>query len=104
MIRAVLRAGANGYVSKDAPSSQVVAALQAAVQGLTALGTAEAHALSRSGQPIPLAEQPEETTAAEEEGEPGAAAPAREPLTPRDLVLLRDLARGATNKRRALDV
>src|SRR2546425_795209 len=98
MIRAVLRAGANGYVSKDAPSSQVVAALQAAVQGLTALGTAEAHALSRSGEPIPLAEQPEETTATEEEGEPGAAAPAREPLTPRELELLRYLAEGYTNK------
>src|SRR5207247_10380171 len=61
MIRAVLRAGANGYVSKDAPSSQVVAALQAAVQGLTALGTAEAHALSRSGEPIPLAEDRKST-------------------------------------------
>ncbi len=98
MIRAVLRAGANGYVSKDAPSSQVVAALQAAVQGLTALGTAEAHALSRSGEPIPLAEQPEETTATEEEGEPGAPAPVREPLTPRELELLRYLAEGYTNK------
>jgi len=98
VIRAVLRAGANGYVSKDAPSSQVVAALVAAVQGLTALGAAEAHALSRSGEPIPIAEQPEETTGTDEEAEPGATAPVREPLTPRELELLRYLAEGYTNK------
>ncbi len=101
MIRAVLRAGANGYVSKDAPSSQVVAALQAAAQGLTALGTAEAHALSRIAETMPLAEQPElpeEATRIEEEAEPGATAPVREPLTPRELELLRYLAEGYTNK------
>jgi DNA-binding NarL/FixJ family response regulator len=98
LIRAVLRAGANGYVSKDAPSSQVVAALQAAVQGLTVLGTAEAHALSRSAEAMPLVEQPEETTGTEEEAEPGATAPVREPLTPRELELLRYLAEGYTNK------
>ena len=98
MIRAVLRAGANGYVSKDAPSSQVVAALQAAAQGLTALGTAEAHALSRIAETMPLAEQPEETTRTEEEAEPGATGPVREPLTPRELELLRYLAEGYTNK------
>jgi len=98
VIRAVLRAGANGYVSKDAPSSQVVAALVAAVQGLTALGAAEAHALSRSGEAIPIVEQPEETTGTEEETEPGATAPVREPLTPRELELLRYLAEGYTNK------
>src|SRR5205823_1755407 len=98
VIRAVLRSGANGYVSKDAPASQVVAALQAAVQGLTALGAAEAHALSRSAETLPLVEQPEEPTVAEEEGEPGAVAPVREPLTPRELELLRYLAEGYTNK------
>src|SRR2546425_314802 len=99
-IRAVLRAGANGYVSKDAPSSQVVAALQAAVEGLTALGPAEAHALSRSAEAKPTAEQPEPEEAAgtEDEGEPGAAVPVREPLTPRELELLRYLAEGYTNK------
>ncbi|HEV8535071.1 MAG TPA: response regulator [Candidatus Limnocylindria bacterium] len=99
VIRAVLRAGANGYVSKDAPSAQVVAALQAAVEGLTALGSAEAQALSRSTEAHPIAEAPEETTDGEvDESEPGAAVPVREPLTPRELELLRYLAEGYTNK------
>jgi DNA-binding NarL/FixJ family response regulator/putative methionine-R-sulfoxide reductase with GAF domain len=99
VIRAVLRAGANGYVSKDAPSGQVVAALQAAVEGLTALGPAEAHALSRSAETLAIIEPPEDTDGAEpDEGEPGAAVPVREPLTPRELELLRYLAEGYTNK------
>jgi DNA-binding NarL/FixJ family response regulator/putative methionine-R-sulfoxide reductase with GAF domain len=99
VIRAVLRAGANGYVSKDAPSSQVVAALVAAVEGLTALGSAEAHVLSRSAEDIPLVSAVEEAGESEaEETEPGAAVPVREPLTPRELELLRYLAEGYTNK------
>lgn len=100
LIRAVLRAGANGYVSKDASSSQVIAALEAAVQGLTALGPAETRALSRPIDPIPVAEAAAEDTADVEvdESEPGAAVPVREPLTPRELELLRYLAEGYTNK------
>jgi len=99
VIRAVLRAGANGYVSKDAPSSQVIAALEAAVQGLTALGPAEARALSRTVEPIPGVEGAVETADVEvDESEPGAAVPVREPLTPRELELLRYLAEGYTNK------
>jgi DNA-binding NarL/FixJ family response regulator len=99
VIRAVLRAGANGYVSKDAPSSQVVAALEAAVQGLTALGPAEARALSRSIETIPVAEVADEPADVEiDESEPGAPVPVREPLTPRELELLRYLAEGYTNK------
>ncbi|MGH2470840.1 MAG: response regulator [Candidatus Limnocylindria bacterium] len=99
VIRAVLRAGANGYVSKDAPSSQVIAALEAAVQGLTALGPTEARALSRTAEAIPAPEGAEDTGDAEvEESEPGAAVPVREPLTPRELELLRYLAEGYTNK------
>jgi len=100
VIRAVMRAGANGYVSKDAPSSQVVAALQAAVRGLTALGPAEAHALSRAMESRDLAEATEEINGAEPEEapEPGAPVPVREPLTPRELELLRYLAEGYTNK------
>ncbi|HYO45819.1 MAG TPA: response regulator, partial [Gemmatimonadota bacterium] len=100
LIRAVLRAGANGYVSKGAPSSQVIAALEAAVQGLTALGPAETQALSRTIDAIPVAEAGAEDTADVEvdESEPGAAVPVREPLTPRELELLRYLAEGYTNK------
>src|SRR6266850_1132406 len=102
VIRAVLRAGANGYVSKDAPSSQVIAALEAAVQGLTALGPAEARALSRTAEAVPVAEAAEDTAEVAEveieDAEPGAAVPVREPLTPRELELLRYLAEGYTNK------
>jgi DNA-binding NarL/FixJ family response regulator len=99
VIRAVLRAGANGYVSKDAPSSQVIAALEAAVQGLTALGPAEARALGRVAEVVPAAEAAEDTADAEaDDSEPGAPVPVREPLTPRELELLRYLAEGYTNK------
>jgi DNA-binding NarL/FixJ family response regulator/putative methionine-R-sulfoxide reductase with GAF domain len=99
VIRAVLRAGANGYVSKDAPSSQVIAALEAAVQGLTALGPAEARALSRAVEQVPVAEVVDDAGDAEgDDSEPGAAVPVREPLTPRELELLRYLAEGYTNK------
>jgi DNA-binding NarL/FixJ family response regulator/putative methionine-R-sulfoxide reductase with GAF domain len=98
VIRAVLRAGANGYVSKDAPSSQVVAALEAAAQGLTALGPAEARALSRIVEPIPAVEPDEAAVAEAEDSEPGAPVAVREPLTPRELELLRYLAEGYTNK------
>src|SRR5437870_10972550 len=65
VIRAVLRAGANGYVSKDAPSTQVIAALEAAVQGLTALGPAEARALRRMAEAVPVAEAAEDTAGGE---------------------------------------
>jgi DNA-binding NarL/FixJ family response regulator/putative methionine-R-sulfoxide reductase with GAF domain len=99
VIRAVLRAGANGYVSKDAPASQVIAALEAAAQGLTALGPAEARALSRIAEPIPVVEAAEDTgDVVAEDAEPGAPVPVREPLTPRELELLRYLAEGYTNK------
>src|SRR5207302_6957935 len=101
LIRAVLRAGANGYVSKDSPTSQVYGALAAAMQGLTALGAAEARALSRvAEQPRPTLEAVEEVTDTDvdEPIEPGAPVPVREPLTPRELELLRYLAEGYTNK------
>jgi DNA-binding NarL/FixJ family response regulator len=99
VIRAVLRAGANGFVSKDAPSSQVIAALQAAVQGLTALGPTEARVLSRTIDAIPVVEATDEPAEVEvDDSEPGAPVPVREPLTPRELELLRYLAEGYTNK------
>ena len=99
VIRGALRAGANGYVSKDAPSSQLIAALEAAVQGLTALGAVEARALSRTSEPISINGVADESAEAEpDDSEPGAAVPVREPLTPRELELLRYLAEGYTNK------
>jgi DNA-binding NarL/FixJ family response regulator/putative methionine-R-sulfoxide reductase with GAF domain len=99
VIRAVLRAGANGFISKDAPSSQLVAALEAAVQGLTALGPAEARALNRIAEAVPVVGVVEESTEVEiDDSEPGAPIAVREPLTPRELELLRYLAEGYTNK------
>src|SRR5204863_2739251 len=41
-IRSVLRAGANGYVTKDAPVARVVAALRGAASGLVVMGPEEA--------------------------------------------------------------
>ena len=98
VIRAVLRAGANGFVSKDAPSSQVIAALEAAVQGLTALGPAESRALSRIAEATVAGATDEPTDVEVDDSEPGVAAPVHEPLTPRELELLRYLAEGYTNK------
>ena len=98
IIRAVLRAGANGYVSKDAPSGQVVAALKAAAEGLTALGAAEARALGRTIEVRPRVEAVEEPEPEAEEAETEVPIPVREPLTPRELELLRYLAEGYTNK------
>ena len=98
VVRSVLRAGANGYVSKDAPSGQVIAALRAAAEGLTALGAAEARALTRAVEVRPPVEAVEEPEAEPDGDEPGAPVPVREPLTPRELELLRYLAEGYTNK------
>jgi len=96
LIRAVVRAGANGYVLKDAPISRVVAALHAAAAGLVAMGPDEAGAVagvipdervSTNGDDrhAPLPESPTGDTP-------------HEPLTPRELELLRYMAEGYTNK------
>jgi len=69
------------------------------VQGLTALGPAEARALSRIPDAIPVGNGADEAADVEaDDSEPGAAVPVREPLTPRELELLRYLAEGYTNK------
>ena len=92
LIRAVLRAGANGYVTKDSPTVRLVAALHAAAAGLVVMGPEEAIAAAGTAS----LEQP---IAAEERApaEPGADTP-HEPLTPRELELLRYMAEGYTNK------
>jgi len=112
LIRAVLRAGGNGYVSKDTPASRVIAALHAAVEGLVALGREAATSISHS-EPLELRTS-ERTELAEHEsaskgptaGVPSGVAPngssekepTHEPLTPRELELLRYMAEGYTNK------
>jgi len=48
---------------------------------------------------VPVAEAAEDTAEVEvDDSEPGAPVPVREPLTPRELELLRYLAEGYTNK------
>jgi DNA-binding NarL/FixJ family response regulator/GAF domain-containing protein len=114
LIRAVLRAGGNGYVSKDTPASRVIAALHAAVEGLVALGREAATSIARIDGVEPRAQtqaapvEPESarvekaaTTAAPSGGTPngsGGDSTSHEPLTPRELELLRYMAEGYTNK------
>src|SRR6266850_608951 len=99
LIRAVLRAGANGYVTKDAPVARIVAALHAAVAGLVALGPEEA--ISSAGAAPTESVHPngeERAVPAEPAGTNGGDALPHEPLTPRELELLRYMAEGYTNK------
>jgi len=102
LVRAVMRAGANGFVPKDTPPARVVAALQAAVAGLVTMGSESAAAVI--GPQVP------ERPPAPEPAEPVASAPpqaangvgdggfAHDVLTPRELELLRYMAEGYTNK------
>ena len=108
LVRAVLRAGASGYVTKDAPISRLVATLHAAAAGLVAMGPDEAIAAATA--------LPAELIRPDEAGPNGydhaahLAHPAPEPatsaggenqhetLTPRELELLRYMAEGYTNK------
>jgi DNA-binding NarL/FixJ family response regulator/putative methionine-R-sulfoxide reductase with GAF domain len=99
LIRAVLRAGANGYVTKDAPVAQIVAALHAAVAGLVVMGPDEAIAAAGAAPPEAVHPNGEERALpAEPAGANGGETLPHEPLTPRELELLRYMAEGYTNK------
>jgi NarL family two-component system response regulator LiaR len=112
LIRAVIRAGGNGYVSKDAPASRVIAALHAAVEGLVALGREAASSIAKVDGVEPRAQSPAEPSQPERASKKGAAtvpngvtpdgsgdnAVPHDPLTPRELELLRYMAEGYTNK------
>ena len=102
IVRSVLRAGANGYVTKDAPISRLVAAIRAAAAGLVAMGPEEA--LAAASAPEPIRTEGGGTNGDDHSsrtdpvpGQAGAEAP-HEPLTPRELELLRYMAEGYTNK------
>jgi len=102
IVRAVLRAGANGYVTKDAPISRLVAALHAAAAGLVAMGPDEA--LAAASTPEPIGKEGPGTNGDDHQsradvvpGPTGGDIP-HEPLTPRELELLRYMAEGYTNK------
>lgn len=116
LIRAVIRAGGNGYVSKDTSASRVIAALHAAVEGLVALGREAATSIAKVDPLASSAQAPADATEHEAVGKAGAAIPngadpngvppngssetpsPHEPLTPRELELLRYMAEGYTNK------
>ena len=114
VIRSVLRAGANGYVTKDAPISRVVAALRAASTGLVVMGPEEAIAAAGSVEPSSRADLPRSDhgggrgdasgrgEAGRTNGDDGAEGAngemTHDALTPRELELLRYMAEGYTNK------
>jgi two-component system nitrate/nitrite response regulator NarL len=118
LIRAVLRAGGNGYVSKDTPASRVIAALHAAVEGLVALGREAAASIAKVEGAEPrtqahAAPAEPDNTRGDTRGDKGTAAAVpngdtpdgssegstpHEALTPRELELLRYMAEGYTNK------
>ena len=95
LIRAVVRAGANGYVLKDAPIAHVVAALHAAAAGLVAMGPDEATAVAGAIHEERLGTNGDERSTPVPEA---MADVPHEPLTPRELELLRYMAEGYTNK------
>jgi len=90
LVRSVLRAGANGFISKDTPPAQIVAALHAALAGLVAVGGEAA-----SADAFEPAQAPEPEPAPASNGMNGST---HDALTPRELELLRYMAEGYTNK------
>jgi DNA-binding NarL/FixJ family response regulator/putative methionine-R-sulfoxide reductase with GAF domain len=103
LVRAVLRAGASGYVSKDTSASRVVTALHAAVAGLVPMAREVAAAVATPDpveRPEPIEPQSLKATGANGTTSNGSAdaAPPQDALTPRELELLRYMAEGYTNK------
>ncbi len=104
-VRAAVRAGAVGYLTKAAPATRVVAALRAAASGLSALGPEEAFALAEQRDGVDgIQKSPTRTVhvptepAAEPQADALRAERPKEALSPRELELLRYLAEGYTNK------
>jgi DNA-binding NarL/FixJ family response regulator len=95
-VRAVLRAGANGFVTKDTPPSRVVAALHAALSGLVAIGSEAAGSVGAPEPMEPPAAEPMPSGAPTSAN--GTDGSAHDALTPRELELLRYMAEGYTNK------
>ena len=98
LIRAVVRAGANGYVLKDAPIARVVAALHAAAAGLVAMGPDEAALMAGPMPEERIHTNGDERAAPIPETVNLGGEATHEPLTPRELELLRYMAEGYTNK------
>jgi DNA-binding NarL/FixJ family response regulator/putative methionine-R-sulfoxide reductase with GAF domain len=107
-VRAAIRAGAIGYLNKGTPSKRIVAALEAAAAGLSALGPEEAAALAEPHDAVTLVQKavarslpPAFDTAPEPPAARSERVPDRSPkdaLSARELELLKYLAEGYTNK------
>ena len=99
-----IKAGAAGYVLKDAPTTRLVNAMRRVVKGETPLNQEMAarliRRLAREGE-LPPPPPPAQPAAAQEETRPAAAAPGEPPplgdLTPRELEVLQLLAQGRSN-------
>jgi DNA-binding NarL/FixJ family response regulator len=78
-VQQALQAGARGYVLKDAPAAEIVAAIEAVAAGGTFLSSAVSHRLFHNHQPRPL-------------------------LTPRESEILSALGRGDSSKQIARDL
>lgn len=78
-VQQALQAGARGYVLKDAPAAEIVAAIEAVAAGGTFLSSAVSHRLFANQQPRPL-------------------------LTPRESEILSALGRGDSSKQIARDL
>ncbi|WP_298988749.1 response regulator transcription factor [uncultured Pseudokineococcus sp.] len=81
-VRESLRAGASGYLLKDAPADRIAAAVRAAHEGVTTVDRSLTEQLLRSGGP-PTPSVP--------------TAPGAPPLTERELEVLRLVAVGRSN-------
>ena len=78
-VQQALQAGARGYVLKDAPAAEIVAAIEAVAAGGTFLSSAVSHRLFATQQPRPL-------------------------LTPRESEILSALGRGDSSKQIAREL
>ena len=108
-VRAAVRAGAIGYLSKGTPATRVIAALRAAAAGLSALGAEEAALLAQPHDAVNLVqkavarslpsayEAPPEAAATPAAERPVERSP-KDALSARELELLKLLAEGYTNK------
>ena len=99
-----IRAGAAGYVLKEAPKQQLVGAIRGVLEGGSPLNQELAMGLLRRlseevRRPTPQPPPPEDVREERQEGRP-----LREALTGRELEVLRVLASGKTNREIARDL
>jgi DNA-binding NarL/FixJ family response regulator len=108
-VRAAVRAGAIGYLTKGTPAKRVIAALHAAAAGLSALGPEEAAALAEPHDAVTLVQKavarslpngfdhPPSAPTVTQSAAPVDRSP-KDALSARELELLKYLAEGYTNK------